>query len=86
MDPAGTSACAHNPHNLDGSDPHTLCNAGSEARIGLPELDSPEPRPEYGLEPTEADLREEKAAELARKSKDQYGWRRIIRNFTPSYG
>lgn len=50
-----------------------------------PEYLSPETGPDCGLQPDESGLRKEKAAEVARKSKDKYGWRRVVRNFTPSY-
>lgn len=85
MDPAGTSSCAQDYHHGDGSNPHTLYSTGPEAQRGLPEDGRTIARTDYGLQPTEADFREEKAAEVAKKSKDQYGWRRVIRNFTPSY-
>ncbi len=85
MDPAGTSSCAQDHHNGDGSNTHTLDSTGPEAHRGLPDDKRQGPRTDYGLQPTEAGLREEKAAEIARKNKDQYGWRRVIRNFTPSY-
>lgn len=85
MDPAGTSSCTQDHYNGDESNPHTLYSTGPEAHIGLPEDERPEPKTDYRLQPTEADFREEKAAEVAKKSKDQYGWRMVIRNFTPSY-
>ena len=85
MDPAGVSTCAQDHYILDQSHPHALCDSGPEARMGPPEYLRPELGPDCGLQPTEADLREEQKAELERKSKDQYGWRRVVRNFTPSY-
>lgn len=85
MDPAGYSSCAQDHHNGDESNTHTLDSTGPEAHRGLTDDKRQGPRTDYGLQPTEAGLREEKAAEIARKNKDQYGWRRVIRNFTPSY-
>jgi len=85
MDPAGTSSCAQNYHNGDVSNSHSLYSTGPDAQVGLPGDECPEEKTDCGLQPTEADFREEKAAEVARKSKDQYGWRMVIRNFTPSY-
>ena len=85
MDPAGTNTCAQDHHVLDESHPQTLRNSDlEEAREGKPEYLIPESGPDCGLQPTEADLHEEKAVEVERKSKDQYGWRRVVRNFTPS--
>ena len=75
MDPAGTSSCAPDHHIGEGSNPHTLYSTDPEAQRD-PSV--------HGRQPIEADFRED-AAEVARKSKDQYGWRRVIRNFTPSY-
>ena len=85
MDPAGVSTCAQDHYTLDQSHPHALCDSGPEARLGPPEYLRPELGPNRELQLTEADLREEQKAELERKSKDQYGWRRVVRNFTPSY-
>ena len=38
--------------------------------------------PECGLQPTEADFKTEKGKKVEKLGR---GWRRIIRNFTPSY-
>lgn len=78
MDPAGTGSCMQDDYNLQISNPRTLCTIGSES------LNSPEPRPDYLLRPTETDLGEVEAMEVEIKSKENYGWRRVIRNFTPS--
>jgi len=85
MDPAGTGSCAQNYHNGDQPNSHSLYCTGPDVQEGLPGDECPEEKTDCELQPTEADFREEKAAEVARKSKDQYGWRRVIRNFTPSY-
>lgn len=37
-----------------------------------------------GLQPSEAEIRERKAQEGITARKEQRGWRRLIRNFTPS--
>ncbi len=85
MDPACTGNCAQDRQNLDEWNPYPLYNSDPEARTGPPECLSPDSGPDCGLQPTEADLRVKNAAVLERKSKDQYGWRRVIRNFSPSY-
>lgn len=85
MDPAGIKACAPSRHDLDEFQSPNHCTSDLEARKGTLEYLSPESGPDCGLQPTEADPREEQLAEEERKSKDQYGWRRVIRNFTPSY-
>ena len=84
MDPAGTSSCAPDHHNGEASNPHTLYSTDPEANKDPSKHGRPEAKTGYRLQPIEADFREE-AAEVARKSKGQYGWRRVIRNFTPSY-
>ncbi len=37
-----------------------------------------------GLQPTDADFREQKLLESHELPKEQRGWRKLIRNFTPS--
>lgn len=87
MDPAGAGTALQDHDNLNDSHPRALYNSDPQACINPAE----HPSPESGLscvikQPTEADLREEKVADVKRKSKDEYGWRGVIRNFTPSYG
>ncbi len=48
------------------------------------DMDS-EQEPDCGLQPSNAEFLEQKAEELIRNSSDQRGWRRVVRNFTPSY-
>lgn len=40
--------------------------------------------PECGLQPSNAEFREQQTEESMRKTKEQKGWRKVIRNFTPS--
>ena len=40
--------------------------------------------PDCGLQPSNAEFREQQAEEPMRKIKDQRVWRKFIRNFTPS--
>lgn len=40
--------------------------------------------PDCGLQPSEAEIRERKAHERIPVTKEHRGWRRVIRNFTPS--
>ena len=84
MDPAGTSSCAPGHHNGEVSNPHITYSTDPEAQRDPSEHERPEAKTKYKVQPIETDFREE-AAEVARKSKDQYRWRRVIRNFTPSY-
>lgn len=86
MDPAGRSSCAPDHHNVEGSNPHTLYSTDTdpEAQRDLSGHGRSEAKTDYGLQPMGADFPKE-AAQVARKSKDQYRWRRVIRNFTPSY-
>ncbi|KAH8817075.1 C4-dicarboxylate transporter/malic acid transport protein-like protein [Xylogone sp. PMI_703] len=41
--------------------------------------------PECGLQPSEADFREQQKREKCLSPKEQRGWRKLIRNFTPSW-
>ena len=77
MDPAGSHICEQRHHDLDGSSPRSLWNPG-------PKYQSPESESNGGQQSEEADLGEEDTARVKKVSKDQYGWRRVIRNFTPS--
>ena len=61
MDPAGTSSCAQDHRNGEGSNPHTLYSTYPEAQRGLPEHGRPEAKTDDGLQPIEADFREEAA-------------------------
>ena len=85
MDPAGTGSCApDHHHNGEASNPHTLYSTDPEAKKDASEHGRSQAKTGYRLQPIEADFREE-AVEGARKRKNQYRWRRVIRNFTPSY-
>ena len=85
MDPASADTCVQDHDDLNESHPRGLYNSDPQACINPIELSSTELGLNCGLQPTEADLRKEKVADVIRKSKDQYGWRMVIRNFTPSY-
>ena len=85
MYPAGSRSCALCGYNARESHPHTLRKADPKACMTGPEYKGPETGPDRGLRPDGSDLREIKAAEMVRESKDMHGWRRVVRNFTPSY-
>lgn len=40
--------------------------------------------PDCGLQSSNAGVHEQKAEEMVGKTKEQRGWRKVIRNFTPS--
>ncbi len=86
MDPSGAGLCLHTHDNVDES-------AANHHRAAAEEvLKPPTPNggatnsegPHCGLQPSKADFREEKANESRGKVKDSWGWRRIVRDFTPS--
>ena len=85
MDPAGTGNFAQDRHDVQESYGQAACNLDPEARVIGREYLSLELGLDCGLQPSESDLREDKVAEVAKRSKDQYGWRKVVRNFTPSY-
>jgi len=84
MDPSGAGLCLHTHDNVDESD------ANHHTAQGV--LKPPTPNgaatnsegPDCGLQPSKADFREEKANESRGKVKDSWGWRKFVRNFTPS--
>lgn len=53
-----------------------------ESSAAAPGIDTDEQ--DCGLQPSEAEIRERKAQEGITAIKEQRGWRRVIRNFTPS--
>lgn len=84
MDPSGADLCLHAHANIDESDAnhHT-----SQEVLEAPTSDGEATNskgPDCGLQPSRADFREEKPAESGEEVKDSRGWRRIVRNFTPS--
>ena len=85
MDPAGTNACAQGYLDFDTPKSHTECVTDSEAGIGRAEDQSLDLEPCGEPHPCKNDLRRGKEEAVQRKNRDQYGWRKVIRNFTPSY-
>jgi len=53
-----------------------------ESPAAAPGIDTDEQ--DCGLQPSEAEIRERKAQEGITARKEQRGWRRVIRNFSPS--
>ena len=83
--PTGAGTCVHDHDDLNESRPRALYNPDPQACINLTEHPSPESGLNCGLQLAEADLCKEKVVDVKQKSKDQHGWRRVIRNSTPSY-
>ena len=84
MDPAATPTClgSHQScrHRNDSLyKPGTLA---SNAMMNDESSGSVAETPECGLQPTEADFKTENGKKVEKLGR---GWRRIIRNFTPSY-
>lgn len=80
MDPTGAGTCAQMACSIDGNDmkdrrpPFTAPVHSSD----------PVPGPDCGLQASEDDFRQEKAEEQLHRTKEHRGWRKMIRNFTPS--
>ncbi len=70
MDPAVTGTCASNHGLQSGDSPISLENRSE---------------PHCGPQASDGDYCEEQTQELKKKSKLGHGWRRVVRNFTPSY-
>ena len=85
MDPAASRTCAQGGHHTQESHSHNLRKADPEACMTGPEYKSPETGPDCRIQPNASDVHERKAAEIAKQSKNMHGWRRVLRNFTPSY-
>ena len=90
MDPSGLGTCAQVQHSLDKSNPQHLPSTVA-LHDSPPETSTPrtkdsdtETGPDCGLQASETDFRAEKAEELVKKTKESRGWRKVIRNFTPS--
>ena len=90
MDPSGMGTCAQVQHSLDKSKPQHLPFPFA-LHDSPPETSTPRTKdsdtvtgPDCGLQALETDFRAEKAEELAKKTKESTGWRKVIRNFTPS--
>ncbi|KAG0649381.1 Sulfite efflux pump SSU1 [Hyphodiscus hymeniophilus] len=79
MDPTGAGTCAQVASNIDGA-----TASGGTSRTARP-CSNPPSGPDCGLQPTEADFHEEKIRESGGISKEQRNWRKLIRNFTPSW-
>ncbi|KAI9747521.1 MAG: Aspartokinase, partial [Chaenotheca gracillima] len=95
MDPSGAGTCGQIQRNSEGSSSRSppFLNALRDSSTGraqapetIEEAAGSDRDAACGLQPSQADLREEQKAEaLAGKTKQQRGWRRVIRNFTPSW-
>ncbi len=84
MDPSGAGLCFHAHANIDESEAkrHTSLEA-----LKAPALNGEATHsegPDCGLQPSRADFLEEKAEESRGKVADSRGWRKAVRNFTPS--
>ncbi|KAL2038915.1 hypothetical protein N7G274_008255 [Stereocaulon virgatum] len=92
MDPSGAGACAQVQRSIDRYNEKTpptpaAIRDPSQESLSKPVVEDmdQDTGADCGLQPTEAELREQKAEELAGPPKGQRGWRKVIRNFTPSW-
>ena len=91
MDPSGAGTCAQVQRSIDRYNeknppsPAAIRDSSQES-LSKPVVENTDQDTgaDCGLQPTEAELREQKAEELAGPPKEQRGWRKVIRNFTPS--
>ncbi|RFU25517.1 hypothetical protein B7463_g10822, partial [Scytalidium lignicola] len=60
-------------------------SGGPELEGATPDISDMDIGPECGLQPSEADFREQEQFESKLPPKEHRGWRRLIRNFTPSW-
>ena len=91
MDPSSTGECEHDQPIFEQPNVKGLPLAGASrntsqefSRVPITENTDGGTDVECGLQPSEAEFREQKAEELVGKTKEQRGWRKVIRNFTPS--
>lgn len=90
MDPSGLGTCAQaQPGGEESKAQHLPFNmslGGAFPDVVGPNADDPDSitAPGCELQPSDADCRGGKANELLKKTKEQRGWRKVIRNFTPS--
>lgn len=88
MDPSGAGTGGQGQCTIDERGPPLTAafrNTSQEApRVPVLEDVDCDTDVECGLQPSEAEFRERKAEELVRKTKEQRGWRKVIRTFTPS--
>ncbi|MCJ1373890.1 hypothetical protein MMC20_005120 [Loxospora ochrophaea] len=63
--------------------PQTQMQDGNEKpATAAPAIDQDEP--DCGLQPSELEIQERRAQESAHMTKEQSGWRKVVRSFTPS--
>ena len=91
MDPSGTDICKQGHCTIDQSNvkrlPLTVASSNTSqnsSRVPIAEDKDGGMNIDCGLQPSGAESRERKTEKLVAKTKEQRGWRRIIRNFTPS--
>lgn len=90
MDPSGIGTCAqarssgdeYNLKHLQIKMSHA--GAASEAITAHADDRDSISAPNGGLQPLSADFRGGKVDEMVKRTKEQKGWRKVIRNFTPS--
>ena len=84
MSASDARACAKVQCNIDRPSTIAVGDSSLEAP-GAPVGDSdPAAGLDCGLQPSDADSHEERADELFRMATEQRGWRKVVRNFTPS--
>lgn len=91
MDSSGAGTCDQVQRTIDQSDAKGLPfiaafrdTSQKSISVHVAEDTDSDTLADCGLQPSEAEFRELKAEEVVGKTKEQRGWRRIIRNFTPS--
>ncbi|MCJ1269684.1 Plasma membrane sulfite pump involved in sulfite metabolism [Lobaria immixta] len=92
MNPSGAGTYGHVQRSVDDSNTKGRELTASFHRTSQGSLSAPtgedtvsDEGPGCGLQPSEAELHQEKAQESRGKSKEERCWRKIIRNFTPSW-
>lgn len=88
MDPSGAGTCGQIQHTINDSKakgpPFTVNTSQQALRTPVAQDANSDLVPDCGLRPSNAEVCENKAEDSTAKSKEQKGWRKVVRNFTPS--
>lgn len=91
MDPSGAGICGQGQRTIDQSYakglPFTAAfrdTSQQSIRMPVAEDTDGDTGADSGLQPSEVEFRGHKTEESVGKTKEQRGWRKVIRNFTPS--
>lgn len=89
MDPSSTGTCGQGQSTTDQPNMKSLPFTGafrntSQESIRMAVAEDTDPGADCGAQPSKADFRKQEAQGTVGKTKEQRGWRYIIRNFTPS--